>query len=163
MSFHSTPSQVPLRLTGILKRCPNHLPIQVVTCLCWQPGDIPRWLVRLCLQHLQTGNGAWDKRSDSPGSQSESAVDQGRDSRSPEPEVKPHREFLALNLQVIKNILLLWRGGAWRGAGILLFPCSQLPFGDTLKATHGSLASPDNSKSCRAGSNMVDAEELALN
>jgi len=49
------------------------------------------------------------------------------------------------------------------GVEVLLFPWSQLAFGDTLKATRGSLASPDNSKGCRADSSITDTEELALN
>lgn len=49
------------------------------------------------------------------------------------------------------------------GGKVLLFRCSQLPFGDALRAIHGSLVSPDSMKSCRAGFKIMDTEELAPN
>lgn len=51
----------------------------------------------------------------------------------------------------------------WGRGKILLFPWSQLPFGDALRAIHGSLVSPDSRKSCRAGSKTMDTKELAPN
>lgn len=148
----------------MFNHCSKHVPTQAVTSPCWHIVTfhcdiLPITAGTGCLQPLPAQNGTWEKWDESP--QAQAVVGQGCDSRSPVQEVKPQQEFGDQNLS--KYSAFGERCGLMEQGGEGLFPWSHLPFGDALRAIHGSLMSADSRKSCRAGCKIMYTKELTPN